>query len=274
MKKLILLSLTIIILAFVLKGQDSNYNYKVFKLLSGELLIPSSFLDSSKSIDLFIHLHGKASIVQDAFLRSKLDGILFTIHLGMFSSPYRTAFSDTNYFKIILDEIIERIEEELRFKISENQLKIFMSSFSAGYAGIREILKQENYYQKIYGIILLDGLHTDYIDTEQGRIVNPIQMKDYLRFARDAINFKRKFLITHSEIIPEDYSSTTETAHYLIDSTNSEKIFDERYFNEGFVQKYYVFNGKFRVIGFYGDKASDHMKHLYNLDKFLRMLKE
>lgn len=274
MKKLIPLSFSIIIIAFVLKAQVSNYNYKVFNLKNGELLVPSSSLNSSKPINLFIHLHGKASFVQDAFLKSKLDGILFTIHLGVLSSPYRTAFSDTNYFKIILDEFVDRIEEELRFKISENQLKIFMSSFSAGYAGIREILKQENYYRKIYGIILLDGLHTDYIDTEQGRKVNPLQMKDFLRLAKDAVNFKKKFLITHSEIIPENYSSTTETAYYLIDSTNSKRIFEERYFEEGFVQKYYVCNGNFRVIGFYGDKASDHMKHLYNLVEFFKLIKD
>ncbi len=210
--------------------------------------------------------------MQDAFIKTNINGILITIHLGMFSGPYRITFSDSNFLQTILDEALERIKENKGIDFSEKRLNIFFTSFSAGYGGIREILKYEKYYDKIKGIILLDGLHTDYVETEKGKVVNPIQMKDFLRFARDAVNFKKHFIVTHSEIIPEGYSSTTETAKYLIDSTATEIIFAERLYDNDFVQEYYAFNGYFRVFGFYGDKAADHMKHFYNLDKFLRML--
>lgn len=252
--------------------QETDHNYRILPLKNGELFIPSRFQVKSETLNLIIHFHGKASVVQEAFLKSEVNGLLITIHLGMLSGPYRIAFSDSNYFETILREALDKLKKEAEIDLSNKQLKIFLTSFSAGYGGIREILKYENYYKKINGIVLLDGLHTDYIQTDKDRFVNPVQMQDFLRFAKDAVHFKKQFIITHSEIIPDGYSSTTETAQYLLDSTETEKVFAEKLFDELFIQKYYAFNGNFRVFGFYGNKALDHMKHFYNLDKFLRML--
>ncbi|MFN4111497.1 MAG: hypothetical protein ACK4G1_04435 [Ignavibacteria bacterium] len=272
MKKIFLQYLVVHFLSVViLFAQDTTNSYRVVPLKSGELLISSKHINNSKSINLFVHLHGKASVVQSAFLKSNIDGFLITIHLGMFSGSYRKAFSDSNFFETILNETLNKLKDETEFEVFNKELKIFLASFSAGYGGIREILNYEKYYNMINGILLLDGLHTDYIETEKGKYVNPIQMNNFLRFARDAVVFKKQFIITHSEIIPEGYSSTTETAQYLLDSTGTEKIFAERVFDDSFIQKCYAFNGNFRVFGFYGDKAQDHMRHLYNIDKFLRM---
>lgn len=252
-------------------AQDSASNYRVIPLKNGQLLIPSKYNNYSKSINLFVHFHGKTSVVQNEFLKSNADGFLITIHLGMFSGSYRKAFSDSNYFYTILNEALDKLKKETGLEVFSKELKIFLTSFSAGYGGIREILNYDNYYNMINGILLLDGLHTDYIETGEGRYVNPVQMNKFLRFARDAVLYKKQFIITHSEIVPEGYSSTSETAQYLIDSTGTQKIFAERVFDDNFIQKYYAFNGNLRIFGFYGDKAVDHMKHLYNIDKFLRM---
>jgi hypothetical protein len=271
MKKLLVILLTLIFFSTAGKSQETIEG-KIFKLKVGELLIPSESVLNSEHIKIFIHLHGKGEVVQKAFVDSKINGILITIHLGMFSSPYRIAFSDSTLLDSIIHEAINLISTNFNKKLDYEKIRIVFTSFSAGYGGIREILKSERYYSKIDAIILLDGLHTDYVETENGKAVNPQQMKDFLRFARDAVKFKREFIITHSEIIPEGYSSTTETANYLIDSTKTERIFAERLFDDGFVQKYYAFNGNFRIFGFYGNQAQDHLKHFYNIDKFLRMI--
>lgn len=264
------------IIIFLVKNhlelKEVSQKSEILPLKNGELLIPPNFECSAKTLNLFIHLHGKAEVVQDAFTRSKINGMLITIHLGTLSGPYRIAFSDTTYLEKILSDAFEKLKALRGINLSDKNLNIFLTSFSAGYGGIREILKYDKYYSIIEGIILLDGLHTDYIETKEGKMVNQIQMKDFLRFARDAVSFKKQFIITHSEIIPEGYSSTTETAKYLIDSTKTEIVFTERNFGDNFIQKYYAFNGNFRVYGFYGDKAKDHMKHFYNLEKFLTMI--
>lgn len=251
---------------------QKDSTYKVFQLSKAQLLIPSNFICDTQKITLIIHLHGKPEFVQNLFLKTDLPYPLVTFHLGMFSGPYRIAFSDTNFLQSIINELIELIEKENHLKIKASNLNLIFTSFSAGYGGIREILKNEFYYSLTSAIILLDGLHTDYVLTDDRKLVNPDQMKDFLRFARDALKFKKQFIITHSEIIPEGYSSTTETAQYLIDSTITEKVFDERRWADEFIQKYYAFNGNFRVYGFYGNTAKDHLQHLYNLPQFLKLI--
>lgn len=244
----------------------------IIKIGNGEIFIPSNFDPNAKKINLLIHLHGKFSVVQNLIKKSNFNGVLVTLHLGHFSTPYSIAFSDTNYFKSIINTVQKILIDKLNLQVDDNELNIYLISFSAGYGGIREMLKNQNFYQSIKGIILLDGLHTDYVIVNNQRKVNPNQMKDFLRFARDAVSFNKHFIISHSEIIPGDYSSTTETADYLIDSTDSERIFAERLFTNNFVQKSYSFKGNFRIFGFYGNQAKDHMEHLYNLDKFLKLI--
>lgn len=270
-----LLFLIVLILLHSNSSESFSQNTRediIIKIENGEIFIPSNLEPTSKKLNLLVHLHGRFSVVQNLVKKSNFSGVLVTLHLGQFSSPYRIAFSDTNYFYSIISTIKNTLLDKLNLQIDDSKMNIYLSSFSAGYGGLREILKSENFYQRIKGIILLDGLHTDYVLFNNQRIVNPDQMKDFLRFARDAVSFKKHFIITHSEIIPEDYSSTTETAGYLIDSTNSERRFAERLFDNDFVQKYYSFNGYFRVFGFYGNQAKDHIQHLYNLDKFLKII--
>ncbi|NPV10934.1 MAG: hypothetical protein HPY57_04000 [Ignavibacteria bacterium] len=278
MKKFIpfkLIALITIIMTFsdvkILSCQEINTN-RTYQLQNGELFIPAVSELNKDKITLIIHLHGKTKFIEELYLRTNLPYPLISLHLGMLSGPYRIAFSDTNFLRKILDEALGIIKKETQKEVSSFKLNLIFTSFSAGYGGIREILKTKTYYEMTSAIILLDGLHTDYVYDNGEKIVNPEQMKDFLRFARDAVKFTKQFIITHSEIIPEGYSSTTETAQYLIDSTFTEKISAERKWADDFIQKYYAFNGNFRVFGFYGNTAKDHMQHLYNLPQFLKMI--
>ncbi|MCX8057293.1 MAG: hypothetical protein N3F03_06790 [Ignavibacteria bacterium] len=252
-------------------GQEYYANTVVIQLDVGKLLIPSDFKIHNNYLNVFVHFHGRDTVVQDAFLKSKINGVLITIHLGMLSSPYKNAFSDSNYLEKILEDALMKLSLP-KEQIPTLNLRLYLTSFSAGYAAIREILKYDRYYKMIKGLILLDGLHTDYVNINSNKMVNPNQMENFLKFALDACKCRKKFILTHSEIIPDGYSSTTETAQYLIKSTNTEIVFSEKFFDDDFVQKYYGFNGCFKVFGFYGNDAKAHMKHFYNLDKFLKML--
>lgn len=95
-----------------------------------------------------------------------MNGILLCLHLGSLSSPYRITFSNQKYLdsinKLSLKILCDSISE---FK-SKDYSNLQISSFSAGYGGVREILKSEKYYHKIKSIILAGELHTDYILNE------------------------------------------------------------------------------------------------------------
>lgn len=199
-----------------------------------------------------------------------MNRILLCLHLGSLSSPYRIAFSNQNYLDSIIQLLLKILHDSVSQFKSKDYSNLIISSFSAGYGGVREILKSERYYHKIKSIILADGLHTDYILNENKKFINPEQMKDFLRFAKDATKFKKIFIISHSEIFPETYSSTTETADYLLDSTNTNRIFAELNWGNNFIQKSYAINGNLFVYGFYGNDGASHLTHLQNIGLFFR----
>ncbi len=160
----------------------------------------------------------------------------------------------------------------------ENRLKlktprIFLSSFSAGYGAVRAILK--NHFQMIDGIILLDGLHTDYVPSglvlAEGGELNSDKLIDFVQFARLAIEGKKKLLITHSEIFPGTYVSTTETANFIINSLNLERHPVLEWGPVGMQLLSETKRNGLTILGFAGNTAPDHIDHFHGLPAFLKM---
>lgn len=266
-----------LIVAFEIYPQTTHNNQQTtegckFQIKNGLIFLPSSFDFKQDKLNLFVHLHGSPSAAIEIFSKSKINGVFIALHIGSLSSPYRIAFSDQNFPQKIIDTSFQILRDSIPSFDFIDYDYLCITSFSAGYGGVREILKNEKYYKRINAIILADGLHTDYIEEDNCKMPNSDQMKDFLQFAKDAVNQRKEFLITHSEIYPGNYSSTTETADYLLTSTNTERVFAERYFGNDLTQKSYAFNGGFQVFGFHGNTGADHMKHFYNLRQFLLML--
>src|SRR6185369_18020691 len=90
-------------------------------------------------------------------------------------------------------------------------------SFSAGYGGIREILKQEALFKRIDAIVLSDSLYAGFTGDAAQRKVDPANMEGFLKFAREAAAGRKTFIIAHSSDPVPTYASTTETASYLIE---------------------------------------------------------
>ena len=57
-----------------------------------------------------------------------------------------------------------------------------------------------------------DGMHVGYVGPGQP---NPASMQVFADFAHEAANGKKLFAITHSDIAPERYASTRETAEKI-----------------------------------------------------------
>ncbi|MBM4176204.1 MAG: hypothetical protein FJ213_08535 [Ignavibacteria bacterium] len=249
---------------------------KEFKLEKGIVYAPRNFNPSLKPHRIFVHLHGSPKVVIENFAKLSVNGILISLHLGSLSSPYRLAFSDQTYFQATIDTALRILRDSIDNFSWHDAEKIYITSFSAGYGGVREILKNEKYYKKINTIILADGLHTDYVSdldsTNDCKLPNPILLQNFLRFAKDAVKGKKELIVTHSEIYPGSYSSTTECANYLLENSSTERIFAEMYYAERLIQKSYAFRNRFRTFGFYGDTGPDHMQHFFNLPLFIKML--
>lgn len=222
--------------------------------------------------DLLIHFHGSSYIPQRAVYDSKHTFILAVVNLGSGSSVYENAFQEESVFLGLVESIRTSVSELKATKV--NISGIYLSSFSAGYGAIRAILK--NHLSLVDGIILLDGLHTNYIPARrilsQGGKLNEEKLRDFLQFARLAIDGEKRFLITHSEIFPGTYASTTETADFIINSLNLYRHPVLRWGPVGMQLLSETDVNGLTILGFAGNSAPDHIDHFHGLPTFLQMI--
>lgn len=228
-----------------------------------QVFIPDYFIPPADGkYTLVFHLHSASWAAEDQVYKSNTNAVLFNIHLGSLSSPYQNYFSDQSKFNIILDTIKSVLStNEI---ISEPEIKyLIITSFSAGYAGVREILKSISYYNLITAIHLADGLHCS---SDPGIAV--VQLQDFLRFAKDARDKKKVMLITHSSITTSGYWSTTQTADYLLNGIGADAV-PVNELDEIGTMYARCDTGYFHMRRYLGNTADDHLKHLYAMHLML-----
>jgi len=222
-----------------------------------QLFIPDYYQNPADGrFTLVFHCHSASWAAEDEIYKVQANAVLFNIHLGALSSPYQNYFTDPTRFEVILNLVKSRLQSA--GIIPNPQIEnLIVTSFSAGYAGVREILKQSAYYQLIDALHLADGLHSS-----SGSGTMTVQMQDFLTFARAARDGQKTMLMTHSSIPTSGYQSTTQTADYLIQGIGAVR---ESCFTSDIIGQQYSCcdTGDFHLKGYYGDTADDHMKHLY-----------
>ena len=249
------------------KEEVSGQKYTLENILEKpiEIYVPKQYLNHD-SLSLLIHFHGSSYVPIYAVENSNKPFVLATINLGHGSSVYEIPFLNNAKF----DELIQSITASTNLQFD----KIYISSFSAGYGAVRALLNNPKYFDIIDGVILLDGLHTDYISEKltlaEGGQLNTNKLNCFLEYAKHAINGEKKFIITHSEIFPGTYASTTETANYLINEIGLEREPVLKWGVLGMQQTSEVINGDFIVFGFAGNSAPDHIDHFHALFNLLQ----
>ncbi len=229
-----------------------------------QVFVPDYFQRQGNQFDLVFHLHSATWAAEDEVYKAKANVVLFNIHLGAFSGAYQTYFSRSDRF----DTILHLVKEELirrNILADSTQLRyLLLTSFSAGYAGVREILKSDRYYRTITAIHLADGLHAS-----SNRAVMDEQMKDFVKFARDALNKKKIFRLTHSSIVTNGYQSTTQTADYLLQHLGLRR---DSVMQKDEIGTMYARcdSGYFHLRSYLGNTAHDHLQHLYAMDLMVR----
>ena len=229
---------------------------------------------NSDSLKLMFHFHGSSFVPLYAIETSQKPYILANINLGHGSSAYEKPFLEHDVFPKIINAIVDSVAT-MRCEIAKFE-KIYLTSFSAGYGAIRAILKNKESFDSINGIILLDGLHTDYVPESkvlaEGGTLNTDKLKHYLEFAKLAIAKEKIFVVVHSEIFPGSYASTTETADYLIRETGLSRKSVLNWGVLGMQQLSEVKKGNFNIKGFAGNSAPDHIDIFHALFDFIKYL--
>ena len=106
---------------------------------------------------------------------------------------------------------------------------------------------------------------------EKGGTLDTTNLAAIARFARAAMRGEKRFVITHSEIFPGTFASTTETTDYLISALGLRRTPVLKWGPRGMQQLSEVKSGRFDILGFAGNTGPDHIDHFQGLPEFLRM---
>jgi hypothetical protein len=226
---------------------------------------------------LFLNFHSAAFVTHHAAESSGVDLIGVTINLGGGSSAYGNPFADSTVFVKLLhaiDAVLQARSDGTRWN------RIALAGFSAGYGAVRKLLSQPEHLARIDAALLLDGIHASYVPdrvplAEGGRI-DSTNFEAFLSFARETMqaSSKKRFMITHSEVFPGTFVSTTEATDWLIEQLGLRRSPVLRWGPLGMQQTSEVRAGHFAILGFAGNSGVDHGDHLHAVGSFLRQLLE
>ncbi|HEY0673238.1 MAG TPA: hypothetical protein VGD27_13250 [Longimicrobiales bacterium] len=237
-----------------------------------QLFIPEGVKHADR-LNLVIHFHGSAAFVSEyAATQLRDDHIIATVQLGSGSGIYDRSFADPQVFDSLISRVKQSASRTLRRDVAFK--RIVLSGWSAGYGAVRAILRDSARAELIDGVVLLDGLHTGYIPDRRviadGGQLDTANFPAFLRYARWAMSGRKRFLITHSEIFPATFASTTESANYMLDALGLKRTPVLEWGPLGMQQTSVARAGRFEVRGYAGNAAQDHVDHLHALDYFIR----
>jgi len=102
--------------------------------------------------------------------------------------------------------------------------------------------------------------------------VDSTNLVAFANFARAAMRGEKRFLVTHSEIFPGTFVSTTETADWLLHTLDLRRTPVLHWGPRGLQQLSEVRAGRFELRGYAGNSAPDHVDQLHAMPELLARL--
>ena len=235
-----------------------------------ELLVP----DHAKlrdAFDLVVHFHGAAWLAEQAVAGIDDHTVTAVVNIGAGSGGYDRAFSDPTAFDSLLAGVTRDVSAAIGKAVRVG--RVTLVGFSAGHGAIRAILRVPRHFAKVDAVLLLDGMHTSYVPDgtvlANGGALDTTNLVAFAAFARAAICSEKRFLVTHSEIFPGTFASTTETADWLLRALDLHRTPVLRWGPRGMQQLSEVRAGRFTLLGFAGNSAPDHVDQFHSMPEFL-----
>jgi hypothetical protein len=216
---------------------------------------------------LTIHFHLAVEFAIDAHLRRGLDGPLLVFNLGSGSTRYQKPFEDSDR--------LQRFIMMVQTKTASPVEKLDITSFSAGYGAVREILKQERYVKRIGRLMLCDSLYASWSKTAPTSQPSEQQMQPFVDFAKRAVAGRAEFLLSSSQVVPPDYASTEACVKYVVEQAGGKvswlnpqpPLAAPPYLLRGTADQ-----GGLHAWFYSGDAAQAHVVHVKNLDAFWKAM--
>jgi hypothetical protein len=248
-----------------------------------QLFIPEG-VEPGPDTSLLLHFHGAAFVAEHAAAAADRPYVLAVINAGAGTSAYERPFTDPAVF----DTLLARLRTGIAASHAAGPVpdsasdaepafgRIVVSAFSAGHGAVRALLRTPRHREAIDAALLLDGIHTGYIPeatpVHEGGVLDAGNLEPWLPLATAAIHGERTVLLTHSEIFPGTFASTTETADYLLEALGLARTPVLAWGPVGMQQLSEASAGRFLLMGFAGNSAPDHVDHFHGMGEFLRAL--
>jgi hypothetical protein len=238
--------------------QETQPSGRRISLELGTLFVPDS-LKPHRPARLLLFFHGGDWIPELAAAKQRQMAVI-TVQAGAGSSTYERLFADPERFP----RLVAEAESKGGLKFSE----IDLGGWSAGCGALRKILSDPPSYDRVHRVLCLDGVHAGYVNGKPGPLESDIDVSNlqtWLRLGRDAIAGKKRLIITHTEIFPGTFASTTETADWLLQQWGLAARPVLRWGPMKTQILSQATSGGLLLLGFAGNSAPDHVDQLHSL---------
>lgn len=260
----------------LLRAEDPGLRLTIDSVLPTpvEVFVPERVL-RAQTAPLLIHVMGATWLTARAVASMREPMMVAAVQLGSGSAINARPFlTDSLRFQRLLVTIRQRLEATPGTpRISA----VHLSAWSAGYGAVRAIVSDPSNVTLLSGVLLLDGCHTSYIPEGKplgdGGALDTTGLLPFLALARRAESGALRFVVSHSEVFPGTYASTTECADWLIERLALRRTPVLEWGPMGMQLLSRTRSGGFEVLGFAGNAAPDHLDHLHGLAGFVPLLR-
>jgi GH25 family lysozyme M1 (1,4-beta-N-acetylmuramidase) len=214
--------------------------------------LPPGFKPLGK-VDVLVHFHHgqQLPVLQRELERAKKNIVLIAVDIGGRSTVYTGAFQSGEELQGVLSAALAEMPGAVLGRL-------FLSSFSAGYGAVRQILRSERY--PVEFLHLADSLYADFV----GGQVAAGEMAPFVRHLKSG----RPLWLTHSAVPTAGYASTTQTADYLLATAGATRQATSTTNGLGMVMTSLADKDDFHVRGYSGTMFPHHFNHLQNIGEY------
>ncbi len=181
-------------------------------LQDARLFVPDGLVAAADArIPVCIHFQGAPIAAAENFVRSRRDGCLIASTIRGLSSAFAGPYRDPEAFGRLLAEGEQELARILGRPARFGDLAV--SSWSAGYGAVRELLKDPRWFERIGTIAVADSIYATVV-AQDVRAPLVADMVDFGRFAQAAARGEKTMIVAYG-LYQTDYASTSETARWL-----------------------------------------------------------
>ncbi len=226
------------------------------------LFIPDGWKPRRGRAELWMHFHSAAWFVISEYQRAEVRDPVLVFNLGQGSTVYSTPLAASGRLRPWL----ELAQRELG---AREISKLNVTSFSAGFGAVRNLVGDPEVLAKLGTVILCDSMYGSFDPTKSDRTPLPAHVSVWNPLRDRAIAGKATWIVTCSRIAPPTYCGTFEVAQALVRSVGGEMKSEkpDPAMTQGLAESFT--RGRWFVWNYEGTTPEAHMTHARRLAELI-----